>query len=87
MTPGGRPPRGTHAGRVAARPAAALILTVEVDPIRDDAEARLRRDGLPVSLTRYAGGVHGFVTEIGAFVQAKQAADEVCLHLREAARA
>lgn len=63
----------------------ALILTAEVDPIRDDAEAyaaRLRRDGVPVSLTRYAGVFHGFVTEIGAFAQAKQAIDEVCLHLR-----
>lgn len=63
----------------------ALILTAEVDPIRDDAEAyaaRLRRDGVPVSLTRHAGVFHGFVTEIGAFPQAKQAIDEVCLHLR-----
>jgi acetyl esterase len=64
----------------------ALILTAEVDPIRDHAEAyaaRLRRDGVPVSLTRYAGVFHGFVTEIGAFAQAKHAIDEVCLHLRE----
>ncbi|WP_027499705.1 alpha/beta hydrolase [Rhodococcus sp. UNC363MFTsu5.1] len=64
----------------------ALIVTAEVDPIRDDAEAyaaRLRRDGVPVSLTRYAGVFHGFVTEIGTFAQAKQAIDEVCLHLRE----
>ncbi|MGV9734897.1 alpha/beta hydrolase [Rhodococcus aetherivorans] len=69
---------------------AALILTAEVDPIRDDAEAyaaRLRRDGVPVSLTRYAGVFHGFFTEIGAFAQAKQAVDEVCLYLRAVARA
>ncbi|MFC9557930.1 alpha/beta hydrolase [Rhodococcus sp. NPDC056960] len=67
----------------------ALILTAEVDPIRDDAEAyaaRLRRDGVPVSLTRYAGVFHGFVTEVGVFVQSKQAIDEVCLHLRDVAR-
>ncbi|AHK31492.1 MULTISPECIES: alpha/beta hydrolase [Rhodococcus] len=67
----------------------ALILTAEVDPIRDDAEAyaaRLQRDGVPVSLTRYTGVFHGFVTEIGAFAQTKQAIDEVCLHLREAAQ-
>jgi acetyl esterase len=67
----------------------ALILTAEVDPIRDDAEAyaaRLRRDGVPVSLTRYAGVFHGFVTEVGVFVQSKQAIDEVCLHLRDIAR-
>ncbi|BAH51916.1 putative esterase [Rhodococcus opacus B4] len=68
----------------------ALILTAEVDPIRDDAEAyaeRLRRGGVPVSLTRYPGVFHGFVTEVGVFAQAKQAIDEVCLHLREVARA
>jgi hypothetical protein len=56
-----------------------------VDPVRDDAEAyadRLRRDGVPVSLTRYTGAFHGFVAEIGAFAQAKQAIDEVCAHLR-----
>ncbi|GAA4489449.1 hypothetical protein GCM10023094_51080 [Rhodococcus olei] len=68
----------------------ALILTAEVDPIRDDAEAyaaRLRHDGVPVSLTRYDGVFHGFVTEVGVFAQTKQAIDEVCLHLREVARA
>lgn len=68
----------------------ALILTAEVDPIRDDAEeyaARLRRDGVPVSLTRYAGVFHGFITEISAFAQARQAVDEVCLHLREVPQA
>ncbi|TQM33440.1 alpha/beta hydrolase [Nocardia bhagyanarayanae] len=68
----------------------ALILTAEVDPIRDDAEAyaaRLRREGVTVSLTRYPGVFHGFFTEIGVFAQAKQAVDEVCLHLREVARA
>jgi len=68
----------------------ALILTAEVDPIRDDAEAyaaRLQRDGVPVSLTRYAGVFHGFITEIGIFAQTKRAIDEVCLHLREIARA
>ncbi|MFD6392105.1 alpha/beta hydrolase [Nocardia sp. NPDC060259] len=68
----------------------ALILTAEVDPIRDDAEAyaaRLQGDGVPVSLIRYPGVFHGFFTEIGVFAQAKQAIDEVCLHLREIARA
>ena len=67
----------------------ALILTAEVDPIRDDAEAyatRLRRDGVPVSVTRYTGVFHGFVTENGTIAQAKRAIDEVCLHLREVAQ-
>ncbi|MGV9823500.1 alpha/beta hydrolase [Nocardia xishanensis] len=68
----------------------ALIMTAQVDPIRDDAEAyaqRLRSEGVPVSLTRYAGVFHGFFTEVAVFPQAKQAIDEVCLYLRELARA
>ncbi|MCW4353756.1 alpha/beta hydrolase [Hoyosella sp. YIM 151337] len=68
----------------------ALILTAAVDPIRDDAEAyaaRLRHDGVDVSLTRYAGVFHGFLTEVGVFAQTKQAIDEVCAHLRAVANA
>ncbi|NMN95891.1 alpha/beta hydrolase [Antrihabitans stalactiti] len=67
----------------------ALILTAEVDPIRDDAEAyaaRLRQDGVPVTQTRYTGVLHGFFTEIGVYAQAKQAVDEVCVHLRALAQ-
>ncbi|ONM49803.1 alpha/beta hydrolase [Nocardia donostiensis] len=67
----------------------ALIITAEVDPIRDDAEAyaqRLRSDGVQVSSTRYTGVFHGFFTEVAVFAQAKQAIDEVCQYLRELAR-
>ncbi|GGN80228.1 alpha/beta hydrolase [Nocardia rhizosphaerihabitans] len=63
----------------------ALVITAEVDPIRDDAEAyaqRLREEGVPVSSTRYPGVFHGFVTEVSVFAQAKQAIDEVCQYLR-----
>ncbi|WP_280302419.1 alpha/beta hydrolase [Nocardia neocaledoniensis] len=64
----------------------ALIITAEVDPIRDDAEAyaqRLREEGVPVSSTRYAGVFHGFFTEVAVFAQAKQAIGEVCRYLRD----
>lgn len=67
----------------------ALVITAEVDPIRDDAEAyahRLRTDGVPVSSTRYTGVFHGFFTEVAVFAQAKQAIDEVCLYLRARTR-
>jgi len=63
----------------------AMILTAEVDPIRGDAEAyaaRLRREGVPASLIRYRGVFHGFLTETGAFTQARRAIEEICLHLR-----
>lgn len=67
----------------------ALIVTAEVDPLRDDAEAyaaRLWRDEVPVTLTRYPGVFHGFLSEVALFPQAKHAIDEICLHLREFAR-
>ncbi|MFD6269306.1 alpha/beta hydrolase [Nocardia asteroides] len=63
----------------------ALVITAEVDPIRDDAEAyaqRLRDAGVPVSSTRYPGVFHGFFTEVTVFAQAGQAIDEVCRYLR-----
>ncbi|MBF6445358.1 alpha/beta hydrolase [Nocardia farcinica] len=67
----------------------ALVLTAEVDPIRDDAEAyaqRLRAEGVAVSSTRYRGVFHGFFTEVGVFAQTTAAIDEVCRFLRELPR-
>ncbi|MEU4842315.1 alpha/beta hydrolase fold domain-containing protein [Nocardia testacea] len=66
----------------------ALVITAEVDPIRDDAEAyaqRLRDEGVAVSSTRYTGVFHGFFTEVGVFTQTEQAIGEVCRHLRDLA--
>ncbi|MFE3175735.1 alpha/beta hydrolase [Amycolatopsis sp. NPDC059090] len=63
----------------------ALVLTAEVDPLRDDAEAyaeRLRADGVPVTLIRHNGVFHGFFTEAGVFPQTDTALDDVARHLR-----
>ncbi|MGY1581918.1 alpha/beta hydrolase [Streptomyces sp. MN13] len=68
----------------------ALVLTAEVDPLRDDAEAyaeRLRHDGVPTTSVRHSGVFHGFFTEVGVFAQTDAAIDDVVRHLRGTAAA
>lgn len=62
-----------------------LVLTAEVDPLRDDAEAyaeRLRADGVPSTVVHHLGVFHGFFTEVGVFPQTDTALDDVARHLR-----
>ncbi|MFC6064015.1 alpha/beta hydrolase [Streptomyces ochraceiscleroticus] len=68
----------------------ALVLTAEVDPLRDDAEAyaeRLRHDGVPTTSIRHSGVFHGFFTEVGVFAKTDAAIDDVVRHLRGTAAA
>ncbi|TSE01145.1 alpha/beta hydrolase [Skermania sp. ID1734] len=65
-----------------------LVLTAEVDPLRDDAEAfaeRLRRHGVSVTAIRYSGVFHGFFTELGIIHKAETAIDDVARHLQDVA--
>jgi acetyl esterase/lipase len=80
MAPEASPFRAADLGGLAP----ALVQTAEYDPLCFEAEqyaARLKAAGVPVSLTRYDGQIHGFV-RLGALTpQAGRALDEVAAAL------
>ena len=65
----------------------AMVLTAEFDPLRDEGEAyaaRLQEAGVPVTLKRYNGMIHGFFS-LGAMLdQGKQAIADAGAALRAA---
>lgn len=64
---------------------AALIVTAEFDPLRDEGEAyaeRLRAAGVRVALHRYAGMIHGFVTMRGVLSSGRDAIREAAEFVR-----
>lgn len=67
--------------------APAVVITAEVDPLRDDAEEyarRLDRAGVPVHQRRYGGVFHGFFTEVDTFRRAREAVGDLGSHLAAA---
>ncbi len=63
----------------------ALVITAEYDPLRDQAEEyarRLGREGVPVTLTRYDGMVHGFFCMGGELEAGRRALAQAAQQLR-----
>lgn len=68
----------------------ALVITAELDPVRDDGERyaqRLAAAGVPARCTRYPGTVHGFWRRPATVAAARAAIDEVAAAIRGCAPA
>lgn len=65
----------------------ALIVTAEYDPLRDEGEAygqQLIKAGVPATISRYNGMIHGFMSMGPIFDQGKQGIEESAAALRAA---
>jgi acetyl esterase len=65
----------------------ATVITAGYDPLRDEGEAyaeRLREAGVPTTLSRYDGQIHGFVSMLDLLDAGRRAADEIGAVLRGA---
>jgi acetyl esterase len=67
--------------------APALVLTAECDPLRDEGEAyaaRLAESGVPATLSRYDGMIHGFFRQAAVVDRTQDALAEASAALRAA---
>jgi len=65
----------------------ALIITAEFDPLRDEGEAygdRLRQAGVPVTVSRYDGMIHGFFNMFPVIDKGREAIREASAALASA---
>lgn len=64
---------------------ATIIMTTELDPLRDEGEAyaaRLRESDVPVTSFRVGGQIHGLLSFVGAWTDADAAMEEVARSIR-----
>ena len=64
-----------------------FVVTAEFDPLRDEGEAYaelLREAGNEVTVKRYDGQIHGFVTRSGIMDRGKQAIEDAATQMRQA---
>lgn len=64
----------------------ALIITAEIDPLRDEGEAyaeKLKKAGDEVVVTRYKGCIHGFLTMDKISREGEKALNEISLYLQK----
>jgi acetyl esterase len=67
--------------------APALVVTCELDPLRDEGEAyarRLEREGVPVTLTRYDSMIHGFARMFAVMDRSHDVIRQLAGGIREA---
>ena len=75
-----------HAADLSGLPAA-LVITAEFDPLRDEGEAygrKLAEAGIPTTITRYDGMIHGFYGMSAAVDKAREAVQQSAACLKEA---
>ena len=74
------------AASLAGQPSS-LVITAEFDPLRDEGEAygrRLKEAGVPTTISRYDGMIHGFFGMVGIMDKSGQVMEEATAALRAA---